>query len=220
MNESCPPTASDAGWNSRAWAIWLVFISLLFVMQFFDTGGLSGRVTTERFTLDGRSYQGLLFSPGGPMKEVVLAAHGTNSHREIFMPLAWECMNRGVSLFAFDSPTVTTDEGVRIRSRELESALSTLGASHTGPLPFHLAGHSDGVPPSLAFAGRSRAGPLRSVSILGSFATADMAHLATISAFAGTLDQVFPVSEIRESLDEHAASPTPLRLSRLSDHFT
>ncbi len=220
MNETGLPTTPAPGWSPRDWAIWLVCTSLLFVMLFLDTGALSSRVTTERFTLDGCLYQGLLFSPGGPLKEVVLAAHGTNSHREIFMPLAWECTNRGIHLFTFDSPTVTTDEGVGIRSRELEAALSSLGASPSAHLPFHLAGHSDGVPPSLALAGRSQPSTLRSMSILGSFATPDMAHLATVSAFAGTLDQVFPVSEIRASLDEHAASQAPLHLSRLSDHFT
>lgn len=220
MNEAGSPTTSNTGWNNRNWAIWLVFTSLLFVTQLLDTGGLSARVTTKRFMLDGRSYQGRLFSLGGPMREVVLAAHGTNSHREIFMPLAWECTNRGISLFTFDSPTVTTDEGVGIRSRELEAALAALRASQSGHLPFHLAGHSDGVPPSLVFAGRSRSDTLKSISILGSYATPDMAHVATVSAFAGTLDQVFPVSEIRASLDEHAASQTQLHLSRLSDHFT
>lgn len=213
-------TSSNPGWRGRDWTIWLMITSLLLVTLFLDTDGLDSRVTTERFTLDGRTYEGRLFSPDGTMKEVVLAAHGTNSHREIFMPLAWECANRGISLFTFDSPTVTTDEGVGIRSRELEAALSALRASHSALLAFHLAGHSDGVPPSLAFAGRSHPSLFRSMSILGSFATTDSKQIATVSAFAGTLDQVFPVSEIRESLDEYAASQTQLHLSRLSDHFT
>ena len=122
-------TSSNPGWRGRDWTIWLMITSLLLVTLFLDTDGLDSRVTTERFTLDGRTYEGRLFSPDGTMKEVVLAAHGTNSHREIFMPLAWECANRGISLFTFDSPTVTTDEGVGIRSRELEAALAALRAS-------------------------------------------------------------------------------------------
>lgn len=220
MTGTDSPSFRTKGWNGRAWRIWLICMFILCISQFLHTGGFASRVTTEKFVFDGRVYQGLLFSPAGPLKELVLAAHGTNSHREIFMPLAWECTQRGISLFTFDSPTVTTDEGVEIRSRELETALNSLGAGRSKPLPFHMAGHSDGVPPSLALAGRRHGDEFRSVSILGSFATPDMARIATVSAFAGTLDQVFPVSEIRASLDEHSGSNVPLHLSRLSDHFT
>lgn len=209
--------------TSRLTRIWVTVLAVSLILLFLQCGGFSWRVLPETFTVGGRTIEGLFFAretPGRQSNDIVIAAHGTNSHREIFLPLAWECGRMGIPLFTFDSPTVTTDEGVEIRRRELEAAVEALCSRRNASFTFHLIGHSDGVPPILAFAAGMPASRLRSVSILGSFATPDAARAATPSVFAGAFDQVFPVSEIRASLAENGYPKAPFTISWLSDHFT
>lgn len=209
--------------NRNFMLAWGAIFSLSLVLLFLNTGGFAWRAVSEPFTVGEHTIEGLFFTRNDFLQksdEIVLAAHGTNSHREIFLPLAWECARKGIWLFTFDSPTVTTDEGVEIRCKELEAAAEALRIRHNASFSFHLVGHSDGVPPVLALAAGMPASRLRSVSILGSFATPDAAKIASPAAFAGAFDQVFPVSEIRASLAENGHPKAPFTISWLSDHFT
>ncbi|HEY9069401.1 MAG TPA: hypothetical protein VIV61_04035 [Candidatus Ozemobacteraceae bacterium] len=246
--ERCGKWAADAQmapsrirhWNDRQWLVWLVLFLAALTARFTEGGLHAWRAVTIPFDAPSGRLEGLLFSPSGYGRlpgTVLLAAHGTNSHREIFLPLAWECSRRSVSLFAFDSPTVTTDEGVAIRRDELAAAARALTRRYPTASITSVLGHSDGVPPALEFAGAGEGKPFRAL-ILGSFVTyveegertteaqrhRDFSFtteraVATYAAFAGAFDQVFPVAEIRASLDELHQSEAPLTVSWLSDHF-
>src|SRR5262249_6832763 len=77
------------------------------------------RLSVERIDRPTGAVTLMRARPAGDPGGLVIGAQGTNSHREIFLPLAWELARRGWALAAVDSRTLSTDDGIAIRAREL-----------------------------------------------------------------------------------------------------
>jgi len=175
------------------------------------------------FTLSNSRFTGFLIGSGGSSNaqdKLVICSHGTNSHKEVFIPLAWELSNRGFTVFTLDSPTLSTDEGIKQRIKEIGEALATyekqIGKKLTKVC---LIGHSDGVPPSLAFKKMYNGAPTSCV-IMGSYLTESGKNADDVAAAIGGFDQVFPPAEVLRSLRDGVSTKAPFIVSWLSDHFT
>ncbi|MBI3037938.1 hypothetical protein HYY75_02645 [bacterium] len=166
----------------------------------------------------------LLVKPRETQKEpfnILVCSHGTNSHKEVFLPLAWELCNRGFFVLSPDSSTLSTDEGIPVKVEEIKSALHVV-QNEIGGNAYRISvlGHSDGGPPSLNFYKNIEVNRRTWALLLGSYLSESATPLGNVAGFVGGFDQIFPPEEVKASFVENGASGETCFISWFSDHFT
>ena len=173
------------------------------------------RISLERVDGPSGPLDVMLVRPAAEPRGIAFAAHGTNSHKEVFLPLAWELAARGWALASVDSRTLSTEEGIAVRARELIAVHDAL-AGWTPSARLGFVGHSDGVSPALA-AARLAPGARPPVAILGATFTLAERTGTPARACVGAYDQVFPAADVARCADQVPFAP--FTVSWLSDHF-
>lgn len=161
----------------------------------------------------------LAASGNSAAKALMVCSHGTNSHKEVFLPIATIMAMHGVESIIIDSSILSTDEGISRRVEEIQSVKNSLTQGRRSSANIIALGHSDGGPPSLAF--MSAAKPeTGAVLILGSQLSERIPQGIPTRGFVGGFDQIFPAADVIKDFKKLASGSDPVRVSWLSDHFT
>ncbi len=155
-------------------------------------------------------------SPGP--RTLAIFSHGTNSHKEVFLPIAFALALHGVDSLLIDSTVLSTDDGIRQRSEEIAAIRSASERSVGRPARVVALGHSDGGPPSLEYMAAAGS-PTDLVIILGSQLSARLPAHLPIKGFVGGFDQIFPAADVIGDF-ARLIPPDEVVVSWLSDHFT
>ncbi|MEW6710334.1 MAG: hypothetical protein AB1403_10980 [Candidatus Riflebacteria bacterium] len=152
-------------------------------------------------------------------KALIICSHGTNSHKEVFLPIATIMALQGAESIIIDSSILSTDEGISKRVEEIHNVKSALTEGRRSSSNVIALGHSDGGPPSLAFlsATASNSG---AVLILGSQLSERIPPGIPTRGFVGGFDQIFPAADVINDFRKNVGSSDSVRVSWLSDHFT
>lgn len=192
----------------------LVVIMVAFLVQRqFDYQAISAAGSNDSARL-------LHFKDAGSKGPRTLAvfSHGTNSHKEVFLPIALALALQGIDSLLIDSTILSTDDGLRQRSQEIAAIRSAYESSSGQPARFFAIGHSDGGPPSLEY--MADAGdPTDGVIILGSQLSARIPAKLPTRGFVGGFDQIFPAADVIGDF-ARLIPPRDVLVSWLSDHFT
>lgn len=166
------------------------------------------------------THAALVRPPDQPESSVrLICSHGTNSHKEVFLPIAVLLAFQGISGILIDSTILSTNEGIEQRVEEIQSVMKTIsadGSPHGGIIAL---GHSDGGPPSLAFM-KAENPEQGSLLILGSQLSEKIPENVHLQGFVGGFDQIFPAKEMISDFRNIGGPDTTVRISWLSDHFT
>lgn len=150
---------------------------------------------------------------------LLICSHGTNSHKEVFLPLALIMATHGFSCLLIDSSTLSTDEGINLRVKEILAA-KAISEKRLRPFSRVVAlGHSDGGPPSLALMHKNSFYQAE-VVILGSQLSETVPANIPVKGFIGGFDQIFPVAEVIADFNKISNQSGKVKVSWLSDHFT
>lgn len=156
---------------------------------------------------------------GSPsLRTLAIFSHGTNSHKEVFLPIALALALQGIDSLLIDSNILSTDDGLRKRSEEIAAIRSISERTIDPPARVFALGHSDGGPPSLEYMADA-GGPADGVIILGSQLSARIPAHLPLRGFVGGFDQIFPAGDVIKDF-ARLIPPGQAFVSWLSDHFT
>lgn len=150
---------------------------------------------------------------------LVICSHGTNSHKEVFLPIASLMALQGISSIVIDSLILSTDEGISKRVEEIRNVQNSLLKGSDSPSKIIALGHSDGGPPSLAFMSSTKIKDGAAL-ILGSQLSEKVPEGVPTKGFVGGFDQIFPARDMITDFQRLTSPNNPVRISWLSDHFT
>lgn len=151
-------------------------------------------------------------------RTLTIFSHGTNSHKEVFLPIALALALQGVDSLLIDSTILSTDDGLRRRCEEIAAVRSSYERSSGQPARVVALGHSDGGPPSLEYLADASS-TADGVIILGSQLSARIPAQLPIRGFVGGFDQIFPAADVIGDF-ARLIPPGQVLVSWLSDHFT
>lgn len=199
----------------------VIFSFLCFIVQYVSG---ASEVQFLSIPFENRTLAAMLFFPREfqlGKKTVAVCSHGTNSHKEVFLPLGLELSKRGFFVLSLDSPTLSTDEGIHTRVKEIQTSIHFLEKKLGFVFEkYSLIGHSDGVPPSLQLSAELSPEKLLNTVVIGSFLNESASKIDRLLVVAGAYDQVFPIGEIKRDLKLFGKSLSTFYFSWLSDHFT
>ncbi len=161
----------------------------------------------------------LAASGNSSARALIICSHGTNSHKEVFLPVATIMAVHGAESILIDSSILSTDEGISRRVDEIKSVKSILTQGRRSSSNVIALGHSDGGPPSLAFMSAT-ASNTGATLILGSQLSERIPQGIPTRGFVGGFDQIFPAADVIKDFKKLASSSEPVCVSWLSDHFT
>jgi len=204
----------------RLWIIALVAVLAVSLGGFWICLG-KVEIREVRIPCGTRLIEGLLVSGKSQagkstvVGHLAVCSHGTNSHKEVFLPLAFELAKNGMEVVSLDSPELSTEEGLPMRVEEIAASIEWAASQGIFADRISLVGHSDGVPPSLAAAKPGGKHRISDAIVLGSLFSPGPGPDVRLRGFVGAFDQIFPVERMRES-----AEKIPIVVPWLSDHFT
>lgn len=152
-------------------------------------------------------------------RPLVIFSHGTNSHKEVFLPIAMTLAISDVDSLMIDSAILSTDEGIQRRVGEIAGIRTVSEKGYGPPTGIFALGHSDGGPPSLEYM-TNATGSTDGVIILGSQLSAKIPGQVPVRGFVGGFDQIFPAADIINDFNQLIPAAEPVIVSWLSDHFT